>query len=100
MTELEKKGLSVGDRIKGVRKKKNITQVELAESIGITQSHLSQIENDHRNPSITTLEKICKELDIPISGLLLLSLQDEHIRPDKREKFKEIRPLIEELLLE
>ena len=36
----------------------NKTQVEIAERLGITQSHLSRILHDKRTPSMTLLRKI------------------------------------------
>ena len=36
----------------------NKTQVEIAEQLGITQSHLSRILHDKRTPSMTLLRKI------------------------------------------
>lgn len=36
----------------------NKTQVNIAEQLGITQSHLSRILHDKRTPSMTLLRKI------------------------------------------
>ena len=36
----------------------NKTQVDIAEQLGITQSHLSRILHDKRTPSMTLLRKI------------------------------------------
>ena len=40
------------------RTKKNMTQKELAEVTGISQSNISKIENGSRNPSLAMLKKL------------------------------------------
>ena len=42
------------------RAEHNLTQKELSELTGITQSDLSKIENGNANPSIKTLQKLAK----------------------------------------
>ena len=51
-------GLTLGERIKAIRKAKGLTQVELAEEAGISMIHLSYIETGRRNPSCKTLKKL------------------------------------------
>ncbi len=56
--------------IKEYRKKAGLTQLQLAQNIGITREHLSLVENGHKKPSLTTLEKIAKELHTSIKDLI------------------------------
>ncbi len=49
--------------LKEIRKGKKINQTNLAKSAGITQTYLSLIETNKRNPSIELVENICIELD-------------------------------------
>ncbi len=44
------------------RRKKNITQKELAERTGITQPDISRLENGRGNPSLRTLNNLAKGL--------------------------------------
>lgn len=48
------------------RKKKNITQKELAELTGIAQADISRLENGNGNPSINTLERIAQGLGMKL----------------------------------
>ena len=50
--------------IKGKREELGITQKELAEKIGISQSFLCDIEMGRSKPSIDTALKIAEALDI------------------------------------
>lgn len=51
-----------GYLVKHMREKAGMNQSQLAKKIGISQSHLSEIENGTKNPSIKVLEKLTEEL--------------------------------------
>jgi len=55
--ELKKQKLKIAKKIIEYRIKYNLTQSQLAERIGITQQHLSKIENGEFS-NILTLEKV------------------------------------------
>jgi len=57
----------VSKRIKDARTEANLTQKDVAEKSGLPQSHVSRIENAKHSPSRTTIEKIAKALDKPVS---------------------------------
>ena len=61
--------ISLGERIKTIRKNMNLSQEDFAERAGISVSYLSQIENGHKNPRATILSKICKGNDISPNAL-------------------------------
>jgi transcriptional regulator with XRE-family HTH domain len=54
----------VGLRIKQLRKEKDITQEDFYNDTGI---HVGRIETAQRDFSMTTLNKICKYLDVSLS---------------------------------
>ena len=62
--------VSIGDNIHKYRKIRNLTQKELGETIGISNTYLSDIETGRTNPSIKTLKKIAKGLEINYMELL------------------------------
>lgn len=59
----------LGDNVQRLRKKNNLTQTELAEKIGISQKHLSDIETGTKFPSAGIIEKIAQELNVQVSIL-------------------------------
>ncbi len=60
----------IGQRIISLRKAQKMTQAQLAERAGLDRSFVSEIENGHKNISVSTLGKIAKALDTTMSALL------------------------------
>ncbi len=68
---------TVGQRIREIRKDRNLTQRQLAERVGINFTYLSRVENDRlddeQTPREDTLQKIAKALNTDADELLLLA---------------------------
>lgn len=62
---------ALGERIAKRRKVLNLTQDNVAEATGLSNNHISNIENNHSIPSLDTLVKICETLDITPDYFLL-----------------------------
>lgn len=60
---------AIGKTIKLLRTSAGIRQKDLAKKLNISSNYLSLIENDKREPSISVIERISKELDVPVSYL-------------------------------
>jgi HTH-type transcriptional regulator, cell division transcriptional repressor len=61
----------LGERVAKRRKVLNLTQDNVAEATGLSNNHISNIENNHSIPSIETLLRICEVLDVTPDYLLL-----------------------------
>lgn len=70
-TKYEKQYKQIGLNIAYYRKLHNMTQLQLAEKVGISRTHMSNIEavNMHTSISIETLFEIADALNIPIASL-------------------------------
>ena len=62
--------MTVGERIRKMRKERGITQVQLSKMTGISQSSISDLEKLTNNPSTVTLQLIAKALNCSVSVLL------------------------------
>lgn len=62
--------LQLGRRIRVLRKKRDLTQVELAEKAGIARSFIAELELGGRNISISNLRAISTALGVTLSRLL------------------------------
>lgn len=59
-----------GCMVRRRRMELDLTQKELAERSGITQAHISHLENGEYNISSVTICKLAKALNIPVAKLL------------------------------
>lgn len=57
-------------RLKELRKEKNETQKQLADSIGVTQSMITRWEKDECEPTATILIKIANHFEVCIDYLV------------------------------
>ncbi len=92
--------MDLGSIIKNIRKRKGQNQTEFAQNCGITQTYLSQIENNQKEPNLSTLKEISKNLDIPLPILFFLSLNEEDIPQEKRQAFEIVSPSVKSLINE
>ena len=61
---------NIGSSIKEYRQKKNWTQKQLADAIGVSYQQISQYERGERNPKIETLQKIVDALDCNLMDII------------------------------
>jgi transcriptional regulator with XRE-family HTH domain len=59
----------LGERLRMIRKEKNLSQADIEERTGLLRSYVSRVENRHTVPSVETLEKIARALEIPLYQL-------------------------------
>lgn len=62
----------LGKRIIDARKSKKISQLELSEMVGISVSHLSNIENGYTSFGVEIFIKIVEALNVSADELLLI----------------------------
>jgi len=61
--------LQLGIRIRALRQARHLTLRDVAERAGVTESFLSQVERDVTSPSIATVHRIARALDLSIAQL-------------------------------
>jgi len=76
----------IGKFILNLRKEKNMSQMELAEKIGVTDRAISKWENGKGLPDISLMQPLCKVLGITINDLLSGEIVDNK---EYQEKFEE-----------
>jgi len=92
--------MNIGLAIKSIRKKLSITQQELAEKCGLSQTSLSLIETGVKHPSRRTIVKVCSVLDIPESVIYIVAMQKEDVPTSKKAVYDLIYPSIKSLALQ
>lgn len=79
--ELDRK--AVGKRVRAARKKAGLTQEHLAELLGISSTHMSNIENNHANFGVESIVKIANTLKVSLDDLFCDSLVVTRMKYDE-----------------
>lgn len=92
--------MDLGNVIRNIRKQRRLTQNEFASMCGITQTYLSQIEGNLKEPNLSTLKTISEKLDVPLPIIFFLSMNKDDIHPNKRKAFEIVSPSVKSLVNE
>ena len=57
----------LGQKLRKMRKEQNLTQLELAQQVSITNGQISTIERGVSSPSLATLHRIARALNVPMT---------------------------------
>lgn len=82
--------MNIGNAIRFCRTQRGMTQEELAKQSGLSTSYISLLEQNKRDPVISTIERIANQIGVPASILLFLASD-----PTELSAFD--RPLAEKL---
>ncbi|MGC2816366.1 MAG: helix-turn-helix transcriptional regulator, partial [Candidatus Acidiferrum sp.] len=56
----------IGDRLRELRLQKKFSQTDVEDRSGMQRAYISQIENNHKTPTVETLERFARALEIPV----------------------------------
>src|ERR1700746_4014327 len=59
----------IGDRLREMREQKKLSQGDIEKRTGLLRCYISRVENGHTVPSIETLEKMARALEVPMYQL-------------------------------
>jgi transcriptional regulator with XRE-family HTH domain len=59
----------IGQKLKELREAKNLSQGDIEKRTGLLRCYTSRVENGHTVPSVDTLEKYSRGLEIPLYRL-------------------------------
>jgi transcriptional regulator with XRE-family HTH domain len=57
------------DRLRMLREEKNLSQGDIEKRTGLLRCYISRVENGHTVPTVETLEKIARALEVPVYRL-------------------------------
>jgi transcriptional regulator with XRE-family HTH domain len=67
----------IGDKLKALRAQKSLSQGEIEKRTGLLRCYISRVENGHTVPSVDTLEKMARALEIPMYRLFT---DEDHVK--------------------
>jgi transcriptional regulator with XRE-family HTH domain len=72
---MESSTMNVGRAIRLCRTRRNASQSDVAQKANCSVSYLSMLENNKRDPTLSTLKKIADALGVPIGLLFVLAAE-------------------------
>lgn len=85
----------IGTRIRTMRKSRQMTQEDLAKSIGQSASSITMYETGRREPDFETLEALADVFNVPLSSIVSDEKYDSGVRyASEQPKNDDIRLLI------
>lgn len=93
--------MTFGEKVKEIRKKKGLSQLELGKKMNISQQAIAKYEKIIEQPKLTTVQKIADALDVTISELVddwgKYTLEEIAADIDEETVYKNSHRLIEKL---
>nr|DAN97213.1 MAG TPA: helix-turn-helix domain protein [Caudoviricetes sp.] len=91
--------MNIGQAIRALRQKRNMTQSKLAAHVGMSVNAISSWELGKSNPPKESVALICDAFHVPVSYLMLSTIEEKDIPEDKRVLYRALlEPLKNELL--
>ena len=59
----------IGERLRALREEKHLSQGQIEKRTGLLRCYISRVEHGHTVPSIETLEKMSRALEVPLYQL-------------------------------
>ena len=96
---MSERAVIVGKRVKAMRTQKGISQSELAHRVGISQAHMSNIENGHSNITLENLFALHDILGVSMASFFVDIDNDEKQDVSEEKDYIGLSDMIDALLL-
>lgn len=92
--------MNIGQAIKMCRTRRGVSQAALANRARCSVSYLSMLENNQRDPTLSTLTNVAQALNVPIGILFFLASEHGELSGMDKELAGELARTALELLSE
>lgn len=86
--------MKIGTRLKQYRISKGFSIYKLSKETDISQNHISAIENDKRQPTVETLERLVAPLGITLSELFNVNSDISFLSAKERTLIENYRNMV------
>lgn len=85
--------MTIGQNIRKYRKSLKMTQEELAKKMNVIQPNVHRWEKDLVTPSVETIKKIAKILNVSVDGLLFTEEERRKLRVTDKELLERVKDI-------
>jgi transcriptional regulator with XRE-family HTH domain len=90
--------MQYGTTLKERRLELNLTQAEVSKKTKLSQTSISQIESGKKQPSPSTVKKLCKLYKLPTAVFVWRSIETNDIPKSKLHIYDRALPIVNELI--
>lgn len=84
------KGTSVfGKRLAQIRKDRGLSQTQLAEKLGVSQTMVAYYEKQSPSPAVDVAQKCAEVLGVPLAALIDENREPKRVRPGPKSQLEE-----------
>lgn len=95
---LHRHGIQVALAIRSLRQRSGLSQRQLALRMSVPRTYVSKIENEKATPTLSSLERLAKALEVTVPELISGGGHDEEIRDLMKDEFiSELVPFLSKL---
>ncbi|MEG9434678.1 helix-turn-helix transcriptional regulator [Edaphobacter sp. HDX4] len=73
--------MNIGNTIRGYRLQRGMSQGDIEKRTGLLRCYLSRVENGHTVPSLETLQKIARALDLQLAEFFAEEIVSKEMSP-------------------
>ncbi|MFP4539374.1 MAG: helix-turn-helix domain-containing protein [Candidatus Paceibacterota bacterium] len=66
----KEESIKLGQNLKRIRTRKGISQGDIARTLDVSRGYISNIENGKTNPTLATIAKLAKAVNVSIDELM------------------------------
>ncbi len=77
---------TLGERVREIREAKGLTQRQIADRIQIDDYYISRLENDHINPTLATMQKLARALEVEVRDFFPATQPEFRVAPPALDK--------------
>ena len=85
--------MTFGQKVSKIRKEKKLSQIEVADAVGVSRDAISKYERDDIIPSVENAKKIAKVLNVSLDYLVSDEDKQDVLDIDMINRIKEIQNL-------
>lgn len=87
----EMKVLDISEKLKAIRKSKNLSVYKLSKISGISETHIRDLERGDRNPSLDTISRLANTFGLSLPDLLSENEEILYLTDNEKELVKYFR---------
>lgn len=78
----------IGEALRLIRVFHDLKQFEVADRLKVSKSHISEIENGNKTPSLELIEKYSEQFKIPVSAIMFFAEQIPNAKRGEKARTK------------